>query len=60
MISVFLCTSSVNWPFFPDILELSSMKLQNYFMIFSKTAIKCHKKNTMKQKSENLLSQISY
>ena len=25
--------------FFPDILELSSMKLQNYFMIFSD----CHK-----------------
>ena len=46
--------------FFPDILELSSMKLQNYFMIFSKTAVKCHKENTMKQKSENLLRQISY
>ena len=45
--------------FLPYILELSTIKLQNYFMIFSKTAIKCHKGNAMKQKSENLLRQIS-
>ena len=45
--------------FLPYILELSTIKLQNYFMIFSKTAIKCHKGKAMKQKSENLLRQIS-
>ena len=45
--------------FLPDILELSTIKLQNYFMIFSKTAIKCDEGNAMKQKSENLLRQVS-
>jgi len=41
----------------PDILELSTMKCQNYFMIFPKKGCSfliCNQENNMKQKSENL------
>ena len=43
--------------FLPNILELSTTRLQNYFMIFAKKGcgfLISHQENKMKQESENL------